>query len=765
MASKARRAPRRIIPGEIDVFVDLAFVAEVSRMAVSGELSCLDAVRMISDAVVAKDPIRIADWAAANLVVPAGKSSRPGPMRLTRMQAAIADILQREDVRQVTYLKGPQIGFSFLIAAVLLYYGAHENKPTLCYDRALKNSKSFYEEKWEAILRASDEISHLLPEEKSSTVRQRWTDRIFTSGAGARFRSVSDKIKSDTATVLAADEAGDSTYMNKGSNTEGSKIGLLRGRVVDQPGNKMLIGGTPTAAGESAVTDEWEKSNKCEWVMQFACCGTEGPFVDDVREVRIDQIDVPHGPGLRYTRDELGCTEVWYECAGCCRRVPPTEKVALLETGRWEPTAIGLPGQWGVRSWMAHSQSPEATWSHIANEHIAAVETPDKMQVFTNLWLAREWKPAVAKLLEVSDLKAKVVVLRDGKLPRGIRFLFAGIDVQRGKDDGSKPGRTEVVVIGVGENMTFHVVGHWVVDHRELVDPETGEIVRVPVLPLSGAARQPVMDILDQTFETEDGRTLRILNTGCDVSYEMEQATAFIRSISTPTRPVVPVRGVSDADGRKPAIGHDRDAQSFVFRNGVVVQKLGTNSIKDYLALTLANRSPGPQSWSFPEGMPDEFFVDLLAEQLVETKSGRTIWKRRDKNVTGEVWDCIVYAYAAHLMLREWSGDWGATVMIPQIRIRPEVVEATLIEDARRVHAEAQAEKIPARPTPTPAPVSAPVTVEETIVESVQRRLDDMFSTIEDDEGPAFEIVLRQPVRPAPVEEPDENPFIIAGRR
>ncbi|WP_170923192.1 terminase gpA endonuclease subunit [Fulvimarina manganoxydans] len=656
--------------------------------------------------------MRIADWAYENLVVPAGMGSRHGKMKLTPMQAAIADLAQRPGVKQITYLKNPRIGFSFLAAAMMSYISMHENDSVMFYDRSATAAKTFFEDKWMKVVDASPEIRDLVPQAAFSGDRQRWDNRTLTNGARVKGRSFSNKIKSDDARLIVVDEAGDSALQArqakpgaKGKTDEGSKMSLIKRRGQEYGNGVVLVGGTPTTVGECAVSDEHSRSTQLEWYMDHSCCGHRGPFVCSVEEVDKAEKHIPHGAGLRFTVGEDGfADEWWYECEACSAHINEREKVSMMATGSWEIEVSGDPTNLGVRSWMIHSQDPEATWRHIANESLHAKRHPDALQAFTNMFLARPWSPPKLSSLEPHEFVDRQEELPEGAdMPDWVLYLHAGIDSQQGttlRDD--RPPRMEIVIVGVGLNSRRCIVRHAIVHTQQLSDRVTGEVVDMPVLPFTHAAGEQVWDILRKEYRTADGRMLRVQRTCCDVSWSTEDGMRFCGLPESRGLKIFPVRGER---GRLPVIAPTAD-RAVSWRKGGSYQKIGVLNAKEHLAITLEKPCPSPQSWFFPSHLNADFFASMCAEHRVETPAGNLIWQSKDKQrETGEVWDCMVYAFAAEMMERRWTGGYGVR-MERAIAVDRRAEDAANAAAAERVVAEKAAAKssgtFPAKPAPDP---------------------------------------------------------------
>ena len=640
-----------------DAAKDPALIKESRRLGRLGEEAFFRSLAELSDALIANEPEDIPTWCANNLFVPAEKSTRGGNMILTPIQAAIARFWQDPFVDQVTFLKPPRIGSSFLNAAGMLYYGCHESSDTIFYERSESAAQDFHNDRLMPVFENSQDIAHLLRKSTKAGVQDRWTDKMLMNGAGMKHRSAENNgsFRAIRGRFIIADEAGDSAYRAAGKNSEGSKVDLIKRRGQEFADFTLYLGGTPTRAGECTVSEEFEKSDKREFVMEATCCGKRQAFKPDVARAKDEK--TRYGPGLRYLTDERGSPipgKVWYECAGCGHHIPETEKVPMMATGAFEATAIGDRGHVGVFAWSVHSTDPKSRWIDIADAHARSEKDLKLQQTFCNVWLALPWIEPIDREMQPSELEDRIVVLPDGvEFPDHVEYVFTGVDAQAGSILlPDRPPRVELVTYGVGANAIRYVVDRTVISHYEMTDPATDRTVRMPAEPFGPMSCQLIEDYINREWVREDGVLLKSTNTFIDAGWRNREVLEFCNLPHNQRRGVMAIKGRREF-GSKGEILPPRVSISQELKRQYLL--LGTQSAKDSLARMLTVRPPAPESWSFNKAFKRDFYESLLAEHQVRLDNGTTMWRRISAQETGEVWDCLVYAFAAECYARQES--------------------------------------------------------------------------------------------------------------
>ena len=626
--------------------VDPKLFREAKPLAATGSREFVESLAWLSESLVAREPEDIPTWVTANLFMPAEKTTRGGPIVLTPIQAAIARFWQTPGVEQVTFLKPPRIGSSFINGAGLLYYACHEAQDVIFYERSEQTAQEFNNDKLMPILRNSVSVASLIRPDSKAGEQDRWTDRMLMNGAGLKLRSVSNQgaFRGIRGRFIVADEAGSPEYLASGKRSEGSKIDSIKSRGQEFADFVLYMGGTPTRLSECTVSAEYAKSDKREFVMTAPCCGERQAFRPDVRQAL--QRGESYGPGLRYTLDDRGVPDdVWYECAGCGERIEETSKVDMMATGVFEATTIGDRGHVGVYAWSIHSTDPRSTWRHIAEKHQASEKDPTTRQTFVNLWLAQPFEDVPISTMKADDLAENVLDLGGFDVPDDTVFCVQAIDNQDNGRNGITRG--EATIFAIRANQRIHVASHRSIDHVERVTVH-GEVKRIQFDPFSEEYADEVHASIDRELTSPSGKKFRIKATFVDCGWQTELAYAFCTNPESKRRGIVPIRGDVTERGAKrvtllPAGANLRKAKS----SGRSYLWIGTRDGKDEVARRLSLPVPAPGSITFAPDLPESYFESLTAESLVKNDRGLEVWTRTKASNTGEAWDTAVYGYAA----------------------------------------------------------------------------------------------------------------------
>jgi phage terminase large subunit GpA-like protein len=226
--------------------------------------------------------------------------------------------------------------------------------------------------------------------------------------------------------------------------------------------------------------------------------------------------------------------------------------------------------------------SPWLKLEEIASEFLQAFSAPDKLEVFTNTFLAETYEEKGDAINE-EGLISRVEAYEG--VPMGVVLLTAAVDVQ---DD-----RLEVEIVGWGRDFES-----WQIDY----------------VVINGNPDQPEIwaeldTFLTDHYQTEDGRVLTIRATGIDTGYKADKVAAFCRPRRG--RKVWPIKG--DAKGLKVPIWPATQSRGKYGKIFVINVDAAKKAVKDSLAI----KEPGPGYCHFPDTRTRAYFEQFSAEELV----------------------------------------------------------------------------------------------------------------------------------------------------
>ena len=128
----------------------------------------------------------------------------------------------------------------------------------------------------------------------------------------------------------------------------------------------------------------------------------------------------------------------WYECEKCSNKIHEDQRMELVRRGSWIDMVSGLDLDECYKKIKPRSVSfqynrlytPWFTFGEVASEYLRSIEIPEKLMNFINSWMAEPFEEFIPS--EVSgDMLRLMDNRKEGQVPSGSLFLFAGVDVQK----------------------------------------------------------------------------------------------------------------------------------------------------------------------------------------------------------------------------------------------------------------------------------------------------------------------------------------------
>ncbi len=266
--------------------------------------------------------------------------------------------------------------------------------------------------------------------------------------------------------ILYIDEA-DAAPKNI-STGEGNYVGIASGRQTTfGDRKKMAVMSTPAVMETSIIWPLYCSGDQRHYYWPCPHCGSEWtPAVVDTENETVtwDQFKVK--------KNEFGhITKAWFECPHCNEEIFNHHKSFMIPRGRWKEHAVSCD-EFTVSRYIPSFLSPIGmlTWLEIARKYEEALEDPDLMITFHNLYLGFPWKESGQRpsMDQLNELRSGYT---SGMIPPGVLFLTLAVDVQRGsktekKPDGTlkNPERLEVEIEGFGIGLRKWHIKHIVIE-------------------------------------------------------------------------------------------------------------------------------------------------------------------------------------------------------------------------------------------------------------------------------------------------------------
>lgn len=601
------------------------------------------------------------EWAERKRYVPP-PSPRPGPYRFepTPYFREIVDCFSVESsIREVTLMKGVQVGASVLAENIVGYFIEHVRDASVMWTSADSDlAKSRLTNSIIPMLHASG-LTHLIKSVDEGNARKsgktdekiEWDGGGFLIPYGAKNAA---KMRQWPIRVLICDE-WDGWPLKVGNDGDPQKLFVGR-TAAFETSRKIFNLSTPTIIGQSKVHARYLDGDRRKYFVRCLVC--------EHAQVLCWQKFTKDG-GVQYgitwdldTEGRLIRESVRFLCENCQHPHYERDKVRLFEPkngAEWRPTNPGASAT--QRSYhLPGLYSMFATWAAQVDQYLEAYDPAtgrykdlEKLQVFYNNVLGEPWEPRGERVRLDAVSGHRRSAYRSGQVPNKyalehclspILCVTCAVDVHGdqlpaaviGWARGRRPFLIEYRRLGVGDD------GVAVGNTEHLDDSHTwGELRQL---------------IENREYVADDGKRYKITFTLIDSGYRADTVYNFAHEYTG---------GVSPAKGREQPRGtRDKPFQQFDTPAGVLGYLITVDWYKDRLSGALR------REWDGLGVQPLGHFncpVDITEKQLkeltVETKVPKPAaasgyeW-RRPSGAANELWDLLVYNSAA-LDLIAWD--------------------------------------------------------------------------------------------------------------
>lgn len=407
--------------------------------------------------------------------------------------------------------------------------------------------------------------------------------------------------------------------------SEGDQIELGIKRTNTFSDAKIIIMSTPGMSKEVSTVVKWMSyTDMRKYHVPCPFCGTYQELIFSNLIWRTPDDTIDKFEGMRADFESFPIMKPHYLCCECKKLIPETEKMKMLNNGKWTPTQNGRPGYVGFFINGLYSPFPKASWKHIVDGFTKSKNDKNLLRVFTNTVLAEAFEDWEVKIDE-NELLNNCEDWED--LPNGILVLTMAVDVQ---DD-----RLEYLIKGWGLNEES-----WTVDYGQLYGNPAD-------LTTEDSLWLQLDKIHKKKFTKENGQVLQVKCLVVDAGghhsqevYEYCKARALDR--------VFAIRG-------KGGVGHNvLVTASTNNKLRTKVWYIGIHGIKD----TIFHRLQGftGSDMHFKKGLCGlDYFKQLTSEVCKTTYSKgnmpRLEYVKKSSNIRNEVLDMETYNHGALAIL------------------------------------------------------------------------------------------------------------------
>jgi len=566
-------------------------------------------------------------WANERRILPDGVSKESGPYRWERTPylREIMDCLSPHfPVNEVCFMKAVQIGGTTVGENFLLYVIDAAPGPAMMVmptmDLAKEHSKDRIAHSISAIPTLRDKVKEIKSRDSGNTILSKQFPGGYlkmtgsNSAKAARSKSIRYLILDDVD-GFDADIGGEGdpcALFRKRTSTWGTK-------------RKIFENSTPTIKHLSRIERSYLDSDQRKYEVPCPHCRTRQELVFGGKEASF---------GLKFTHDGTVCTDVWYECKECGGRIDEHHKDYMLAHGEWVPRNPSNTRRRGYQISALYSPLGWFSWRQIVEEFLSAGKNPELLKVFVNTILAETWEEAGSKP-KWEELKARAETYSVMTVPPGGLFLTMGVDTQ---DD-----RIEFEIWAWGRDEEAWLIAWGPIYGDPSETYVWDELDRLRSMPVRHAY----------------GVDLTVSMTAVDaMGHKTQEVYNYVRKRSAS------VMAVQGQRGNRPALGkpspQDVNHKGKIIKGGVLLWPIGGNLIKQTIYDRLAVTKPGPRMIHFPQGLDDEFYIQLTAEQKVTTYQKGfpvQVWVK-EPGKRNEALDCAVYAYGAAIRAGLLRMNW-----------------------------------------------------------------------------------------------------------
>lgn len=543
------------------------------------------------------EALTVSEWAEKNRVLGSG-NARPGPWRnrVTPYLVGIMDEFGNYGTEEIVFCKCTQVGGTEVILNTLGYIGMQEPAPTMVvYPTDALGERTA--------------ANRIIPVFRESECMKRLLDVRNTGKSEIRLKGMSIIIAGSNSPIGLSSTPIKNLFLDEidkfppASRKEADPISLATERTKTYHNRKIVKVSTPTLR----TGQIWKALEACDIEKHyFVPC----PHCNEYIELKFKQIIWPGKEDGKSNAERARRAE--YICQKCGCAITEKEKPSMLEKGEWRAVRIENQAARKVGFWMNTLYSPFVTFNDIALEFMNSKEDPEKLQNFTNSWLAEPWEQTSLKTTAdmVLDRQTETPMW---ELPPWTKLVTGGVDVQE--------TCLYWTIRAFGDFMTSQNVAHGQALSFE-------EVEKIMSLELS---RGDGVKIIPQLVLVDSGDQTDLVYDFCLKNLEW----------------ALPCKGMPTRMSHYTISTVNKAGSS---ANGMNLVLVDGGKYKDMIAGRL--RKPnGNGSWMVYRGCDEEYANQVTAEQKVveRTPGGKRQekWVKKGSHAANHYLDAEVYAFAA----------------------------------------------------------------------------------------------------------------------
>lgn len=610
------------------------------------------------------------EWNEKNRVMTSEVSAFPGHFSYDKTPYCreIVDCFHRSHpAKEVVVMKGAQVGFTVGVIEAAIGYIIAEDPGNILY---LTGHADLAEEAVKRLDQMIDGsgIRHLIRSNISRARNQLTGDtskgKEFPGGSLISGSAGNHKLLRQRSIQFAF--VDDYEAAKKSSKESGNTGSLIRQRLAAFFG-KMKAGwfSTPENEENSNIKPAFLKGDQRRYFIPCPCCAEYIPLHWEI------ELEGKSGEkaGITWQLDDknkLISDSVGYICQKCGDFFDDKRKAELLQLGEWKPTAVSCsPDYFSYHLSCLYAPPGMFDWKFYVRQYLEACppgEDPkeDLLRAFTNLCLGETFE-ATTEAPRANDLQKNQRNYKIGMIPDALSIqdgngrivmVTCACDLNGKEDDA----RLDYEIIAWSESGSSYSVMHGSIG--SFIPREGTKGIDRKKLSYHYTKVDNVWKVFSEiiagTYETDNGKRMKIFMTGVDCGYHTKHAYDFIDNCG---QNVIGLKGKDEdkyvrfgADIPHFKRSKERPDKLYLVEVGQV-----KDDIADYMRLKWDNKTderqpPGFMNYPLPTDekyMYSNFFEHYEAEhRIAEADAGQAMawrWVKKKANVQNHFWDVRVY--------------------------------------------------------------------------------------------------------------------------
>lgn len=556
-------------------------------------------IEIFANSIFLKPRLNLLEWAERYRILSKESSSAFGKFKAFSYQKEPMREISNPKRQKVILLWASQLGKSELINNVLGFY-IHQEPSTILFMLPNKDDAEDYSKRrLTPMFRDTQELNELI---NANDANNTILIKNFRGGNLALVGSNSpSKLASKPIKILLVDEA-DRCEATK----EGDSIELATRRTATFYDRKIVISSTPTISGSSKIESEFLNSDQRYF---FITC----PHCKHSQKLIFERITYEQDTQTKELIDD----SVKYQCSECGTLLSEQEKNEAVKNGTW---IAQNPSSQTAGFFLNAIYSPFFSMSDIIKAYLNAQGDELKIQAFKNTLEATTYEPPNTSFNE-NELLERIEHYTDQSLPQKVQFITAGMDVQG--------NRLELIFIGWCKGYEAYNI-----DYKQLYGNTDQDEVW-----------QTAFKLLHRKFKREDGKILSVSLALIDSGFNAYRVYNFV-SLSPK---LIASKGASETASKVDFLNKVK-----VIKRGVRLINIGTFKGKSEFFRLLSIKEVGEGYFHYNKNFTNEFFLQLTAEKLQESKNKKGYTrlqyvKVRERN---EALDITILAYAGAKLIK-----------------------------------------------------------------------------------------------------------------